>query len=73
MLYNTVYHLRAIMSYIRPNPPIAENSLPLEWEIADDVDFADEDEGVLHEILPICKEIFAEWNCISLLMNIIKN
>jgi hypothetical protein len=50
------------VSYIRPNPPIAENSLPLEWEHANDVDFTDEDEGVLHEILPICEEIFAEWN-----------
>ena len=34
------------MSYIRSNPPIAENSLPLEWEHANDVDFTDEDEGV---------------------------
>ena len=31
-------------------------------EYADDADFADEDEDSLREMLPICKEILAEWD-----------
>ena len=61
-LAGALYHLRAIVIHIRPNPPIAESSLPLEWEYADDVDFADEDKDKLHQLLPICKEILSEWN-----------
>ena len=61
-LAGALYHLRAVVIHIRPNPPIAESSLPLEWEYADDADFADEDEDKLHQLLPICKEILSEWN-----------
>ena len=61
-LAGALYHLRAVVIHIRPNPPIAQSSLPLEWEYADDVDFADEDEDKLHQLLPICKEILSEWN-----------
>lgn len=57
-----LYHLRAVMSFLRPNPPIAENLLPLEWEYADDVDFVDEEKSNLEYMLPICKEILEEWN-----------
>ena len=47
----------------RPNPPFAENLLPLEWEYADDADFTDEDKKNLESMLPICKEILLEeWN-----------
>ena len=61
-LAGALYHLRAVVIHIRPNPPIAESSLPLEWEYTDDADFADEDEDKLHQLLPICKEILSEWN-----------
>ena len=57
-----LHHLRAVTTDIRPNPPIADNLMPLEWEYADDVDFADEEEGNQHELLPICTEILSEWN-----------
>lgn len=61
-LAGALYHVRAFMSTERPNPPIADNLLPLEWEYADDVDFADEDKDILEAILPICKKILGEWN-----------
>ena len=57
-----LHHLRAVTTDIRPNPPIADNLMPLEWEYADDVDFADEEEENLQELLPICTEILSEWN-----------
>ena len=58
-----LYHLRAVLSYLRPNPPFDPNSfLPVEWEYADDADFGDEVEENLREMLPICKEILAEWD-----------
>ena len=61
-LAGALYHLRAFMSYLRPNPAFAENLLPLEWEYADDADFTDEDKKNLESMLPICKEILEEWN-----------
>ena len=61
-LAGALYYLRAVVSSLRPNPPIAASLLPLEWEYADDVDFTDEDKETLEQILPICKEILAEWN-----------
>ena len=58
-----LYHQRAVMETIRPNPPFDPDTfLPVEWEYADDADFADEDEENLREMLPICKEILAEWD-----------
>jgi hypothetical protein len=54
--------MRAVTITIRPNPPIADNMMPLEWGYADDVDFVNEDEDVLLQLLPICKEILKEWN-----------
>ncbi|XP_063679797.1 uncharacterized protein LOC134815179 [Bolinopsis microptera] len=60
-LAGALYHLRAFMSYLRPNPPFAENLLPLEWEYADDADFTDEDKKNLESMLPICN-ILEEWN-----------
>ena len=52
------------MSYLRSNPPFAENLLPLEWdwEYAYDANFTDEDNKNLEFMLPICKEILEEWN-----------
>ena len=55
---------RAVTSTTRPNPPIQENLLPVEWEYADDVDFIDESEENLQSMLPICREILEEWNLI---------
>ena len=52
--------MRAVTIYIRPNPPIADNMMPLEWEYVDDADFADED--TLQQLLPICSETLKEWN-----------
>ena len=51
------------MSVIRPNPPFhPETILLIEWEYADDGEFADEDENVLRETLLICKEILEQWS-----------
>ena len=52
------------MSVVRLNPPFhPETLLPIEWEYAGDGYFtADEDENVLLETLPICKEILEQWS-----------
>ena len=50
-LAGALYHLRAFMSYLRPNPAFAENLLPLEWEYTDDADFTDEDKKNLESML----------------------
>ena len=51
------------MSVIRPNPPFhPETLLLIEWEYADDGEFADEDENVLRETLLICREILEQWS-----------
>ena len=46
----------------RPNPPISDTGLPLEWEYSDDADFLDEHREPLEELLPVCKDVFQEWN-----------
>ena len=61
-LAGALYHLRAVTTHLRPNPPISNELLPLEWEYADDADFMDEDEENLKTLLPICQEILGEWN-----------
>ena len=45
----------------RPIIPVSEKGLPLEWEYADDVDFCDEEEDVLRNLLPVCTEVLSEW------------
>ena len=58
-----LYHLRAVTSVTRPNPPFNPDTLfPVEWEYADDGDFVDEDESTLREMLPLCKEILEQWD-----------
>ena len=47
-LAGALNHLRAVTSATRPNPPIQENLLPVEWEYADDTNFIDESEENLH-------------------------
>ena len=46
----------------RPILPVAENGLPLEWEYADDVDFMDEDDDRLRNMLPTCTNVLKEWD-----------
>ena len=49
-----LYHQRAVLETIRPNPPYDPDTfLPVEWEYADDADFADEDEDNLREMQSI--------------------
>jgi hypothetical protein len=54
-------HVRAVVPG-RPNPPISDTGLPLEWECSDDTDFNDEDRETLEDILLVCKDVFHEWN-----------
>ena len=53
-------HLRAVVT--RPNPPISNLGIPLEWEYADDTDVLDEDLPTLKNLLPTCTTILNEWN-----------
>lgn len=46
----------------RPNPPISDTGMPLEWEYSDDTDFADLELEPLQELLPTCRDVFSEWN-----------
>ena len=67
LLFNAVfaaalYHLRAVTSDFRPNPPISDQSLPMEWEYADDGDFIDTELANLHKLFPISKAILEQWN-----------
>ena len=57
-----LYHLRAVSTTIRPNPPYTEECLPTEWEYADDEEFLSEDRVVLDQLLKLCRDVFAEWN-----------
>ena len=60
-LAGALYHvrLRAVVTE-RPNPPISDTGMPVEWEYSDDVDFVDNDLGPLQELLP--KLVLSEWN-----------
>ena len=45
------------------NPPISDTSLLLEWKYSDDTDFLDEERETLYaRPLPVCKDVFQEWN-----------
>ena len=46
----------------RPNPPISDIGMPVEWEYSDDVDFVDDNLQSLQELLPTCREVLSEWN-----------
>ena len=60
-LAGALYHVRAVVVN-RPNPPISDTGMPLEWEYSDDVDFVDSEVEPLEELLPTCTEILGEWN-----------
>jgi hypothetical protein len=72
VLAAALHHLRAVLSVCRthpyhitnpiPNPPISSSLMPLESEYADDVDFINEQQESLLQILPICTTIFEEWS-----------
>ena len=46
----------------RPNPPISDTGMPVEWEYSDDVDFVDDNLESLQELLPTCREVLSNWN-----------
>ena len=46
----------------RPNPPMSTRGMPLEWEYADDVDFADEEREPLDAVLSTACTELANWN-----------
>ena len=54
-------HIRAVLSS-RPNPPIAENHMPLESAYADDAEHIDEDFDSLQEVFYTSKTILSEWS-----------
>ena len=60
-LAGALNHLRIVIRFI-PDLPISENSMPLEAEYADDVDFNNEDEQTLRNMLPIVTEVLREWS-----------
>ena len=60
-LAGALTHVRAVVPG-RPNPPISDTGLPLEWEYSDDTDFNDEDRETLEDLLPVCRDVFQEWN-----------
>ena len=60
-LAGALYHVRAVVPE-RPNPPISDTGLPLEWEYSDDTDFLDEERETLDALLPVCRDVFQEWN-----------
>ena len=60
VLAAALHHLRAISP--RPNPPVSESCLPLEWEYADDCDFVSEDMQELKDLFPLAEQILKEWN-----------
>ena len=36
--------------------------MPLEWEYSDDAEFVDSELEPLQELLPVCRDVFSEWN-----------
>ena len=46
-----LYQVRAVVPE-RPNPPISDTGMPLEWEYSDDVDFVGPELEPLQELLP---------------------
>ena len=60
-LAGSLYHVRSVVVE-RPNPPISDTGMPVEWEYSDDVDFLDEHLQPLQELLPKCRDVLSEWN-----------
>ena len=60
-LAGALMHVRAVLPS-RPNPPIAENSMPTESEYADDAEFLDENPDKLKEVYNVSQSILSEWS-----------
>ena len=60
-LAGALNELRAVV-VSRPNPPIADNGLPTEWEYSDDTDFIDDNLESLQQLLPTCTRVLEGWN-----------
>ncbi|XP_063680130.1 uncharacterized protein LOC134815520 [Bolinopsis microptera] len=60
-LAEAVVHIRAVLPS-RPNPPIADNHMPLESGYSDDVEEIGEDMEELQDIFQISKNILSEWS-----------
>ena len=48
-----LYHIRALCSDIRPNPPISQLNMPMESEYSDDAEFLDTSKSNIEAILTI--------------------
>ena len=60
VLAGALHHLRAVSN--RPNPPVSSLGMPIEWEYADDCDFADEDMETLKDLEKLAQTILPQWN-----------
>ncbi|XP_063677021.1 uncharacterized protein LOC134813262 [Bolinopsis microptera] len=60
-LAGAVVHIRAVLPST-PNPPIADNHMPLESGYSDDVEEIGEDMEELQDIFQISKNILSEWS-----------
>ena len=60
-LAGALIHVRAMLPN-RPNPPVAENSMPIESEYADDVEFLDVNSENLEEVFKVSESILKEWS-----------
>ena len=60
VLAAALHHLRAMSD--RPNPPVSSIGMPIEWEYADDCDFAAEDLEELKELERLAQTILPQWN-----------
>ena len=54
-LAGALYNVRAVVTE-RPNPPISDTGMPVEWEYSDDVDFVDDNLQSLQEPLSTCQD-----------------
>ena len=54
-------HVRALLP-ARPNPLIADNSMPIETGYADDVEYLDEEMYKLKQVYEVSKTVLEEWS-----------
>ena len=57
-----LYHIRAVCSDIRPNPPISHLNMPMESEYSDDAEFLDTSKSNIEAIFTISTKILEEWS-----------
>ena len=56
-----IRHVRAVLSS-RPNPPIADNHMPLESGYSDDVEHMDDSMDKLNELFQVSQTILRDWS-----------